>query len=354
MMIRPDSGMAILLGAYDFTMSNKLFCSSLLSCPSEGKDTEAPFSSFLSSTSYTLHHAYRSPRASLYGLLSLLVLRIIIEDLALCKMICDPENLIFVRLCRQRQPFLPVTPKPRPPAAAILDILVDTINHNLRRHLDIRLYVSTIGLIHRLISYLTFTRTRLIYHWSLLWQTLLAFLKFLTTYAPSLATHDPDLPLLIKPILSTLALAVISGDSFLPDPAAYDDLFYKLVESGDYLQRFKRAFATYMVPASDSTTNPATLSTANGSPTATIDVLIQVSAHYQDLVEAEKGKGRMGNNPSPREVSKIIRQGYDSLSLPGMEGLDLWDRFREGEERGMLKRAARTAVDDTKRLLRNA
>ena len=337
----------MLLGVYDFTNANKIFCSNLVSCTSPSKTVETPLSAFLSYTAYLVHHAYRSTRATTYALLNFLILRIIIEDLALCKILCDPENLLAVRLCRQRQPFLPATPKPRPSAAPILDILVDTINHNLRRHLDIPLYISCIGLIHRLLSYLAFTRTRLTYHWSLLWQTLLSFLRFLTTYAPALTVQDPDIPLLVNPFLATLALAVTSGESFLPDPAAYDDLFYKLVEAGDYLSRFKKAFHMHLTRSSENIS-----ATSNGATTAPIDILIQVAAHYHDLVEVEKGKGRMGNNMSPREVSKVIRQGYDTLSLPAMEGLDRWDRFREGDERGMLKRVARVAVDDTKKLVR--
>lgn len=308
---------------------------------------EAPFCAFLSYTSYLVHHAYRSPRATIYGLLSFLILRLLIEDLALCKILCDPEILLTVRLCRQRHPFLPATQKPRPAAAPILDLLVDTISHNLRRHLDLPLYISCIGLIHRLLSYLTFTRTRLTYHWSLLWQTLLSFLRFLTTYAPSLIVQDPDLPQLINPFVATLALAVTSGESFLPDPAAYDDLFYKLVEAGDYLSRFKKTFHMHLAQPSETVS-----ATSNGPTSAPIDILIQVAAHYHDLVESEKGEGRMGNNMSPREVSKVIRQGYDSLNLPAMEGLDRWDRFREGDERSMLKRVARVAVEDTKKLLR--
>lgn len=313
-----------------------------------------PFSGFLSLTSYILHHAYRSQRATLYGLLNLLVLRVIVEDLVLCKSLCDPEQLLSVRLCRQRQPFLPATPKPRPAIESIFDILIDTVNHNLRRNLDIHLYISTIGLIHRLLSYLTFTRTRLPYHWSLLWQTLLSFLRFLVTYAPSLSVQHPDLPLLLNPFLSTLALAVTSGDSFLPDPTAYDDLFYKLVETGEYLNRFKKAFANQITPPNDLMGSQQARRNGNSHPTAPIDILIQVSAHYHDLVEAEKGTGRMGNNPSPREVSKVIRQGYETLSLPAMEGLDKWDSFREGDERSMLKRAARIAVEDTRRTPRGA
>jgi len=170
----------------------------------------------------------------------------------------------------------------------------------------------------------------------------------MTIYASSLSAQDPNLPLLIKPFLATLALAVTSGDTFLPDPAAYDDLFYKLVEAGDYLTRFKTAFQAHLTQPEATTTTP------NGPTTSPIDILIQVAAHYHDLVEAEKSKGRLGVNASPREVSKVIRQGYETLSLPAMDGLDRWDRFREGDERGMLKRVARIAVDDTKKLLRAA
>lgn len=345
-MTRPDPVAAVLLGTYDFVNANKLFCVNFISCPTDPRASEAPFSAFLSYTSYVLHHAYRSSRATLYGLLNLLILRVVVEDLALCKVLCDAERLFSVRLCRQRQPFLPMTPKPRPAAASILDILIDIINHNLRRHLDIQLYIPTIGLVHRLISYLTFTRTHLSYHWSLLWQTLLSFLRFLTTYAPSLSVQDPELPLLINPFLATLALAVTSGESFLPDPAAYDDLFYKLVESGDYLSRFEKAFGSHLKQPETSGLN------LNEPAVAPIDILIRVSSHYQGLVEEEKGKGRMSNNLSPREVSKVIRQGYETLSLPAMNGLDRWDKFREGDERNLLKRVTRVAVEDTKRYLR--
>lgn len=129
-----------------------------------------------------------------------------------------------------------------------------------------------------------------------------------------------------------------SGDSFLPNPASYDDLFYKLVETGDILTRFKSAYNAQMqTHGSNGTTTP-------------IDALINVSNHYHHLLEAEKGKGRMSKSLSPRAVNKIIRQGYETLTIPQVEGLDDLDKFREGEERGMLKRVTRLAVEDARRL----
>ena len=351
---RPDPSVAVLLAAFDFAAANKVFCYNLIICAEEAKGTETPLAAFLSLTSYILHHAYRSQRASLYAMLNILVIRIIVEDLALCKILCDSEKPIAVRLCRQRPPFLPLTGKARPAAAAILDICIDTVNHNLRRSLDMQLYIAVISSIHRLLSYLTFTQTRLEFHWPLLWQTLLSFLRFLTTNASTVKNQSQDVQFLIEPLLSTMALAVLSGEIFLPDSPSYDDLFYKLVEAGDWMRKFREAYAEQLTAIAARQDAGAIGATTAGSGQNPIDVLTQVSAHYHTLVEEEKGRGRVGKNPSPREVSKVIKQGYETLSLPGMEGLDRWDRFREGDERSLLKRAARYAVDDTRRLLQSS
>jgi hypothetical protein len=98
-------------------------------------------SAYLSLTSYLFQHAHRSTRAALYTYLSLFILHILIEDQLLVKRLCNDENKLSVRLCRQRQPYLPLVRTDRVPAAVILDLMVDGINHNLRRRLDVELYV---------------------------------------------------------------------------------------------------------------------------------------------------------------------------------------------------------------------
>ena len=82
-----------------------------------------------------------------------------------------------------------------------------------------------------------------------------------------------------------------------------------------------------------------------------IDILVAVSNHYHGILEQEKGKGIMSKNLNPREVGRVIRSGYDTLVLPNAEGmaLDGWDKWREGDERGMLKRVGRVAVEDVRR-----
>jgi hypothetical protein len=158
---RPGPEAAILLSTYDFANANKLFCFNLVTLPAEVKTEPAPINAFLSLTSYLIQHAHRSSRASLYTYINLFTIQVLIEDQVLAKRICNEESKTSVRLCRQRQPFLPLVRGDRVLAATILDIAVDGINHNLRRRLDVELYVLCLGILLRTISFLSRSRTRL-------------------------------------------------------------------------------------------------------------------------------------------------------------------------------------------------
>ena len=333
---RPDPDAAIFLPVYDFVSANKLFGYNLVNAAPTTPRQETPLCAYLSLSSYILHHAYRSTRATVYGVLSLITIRIILEDPSLCKSMCSGP-LINVRLCRQRPPLIPPTPEPRPPAAQILDIAADTLNHNLRRRLDVDLYLSSLNLIHRLLVCLAQNHIHLSYHWPLLWQSLLSLVRFLTTYAADLQS-TANITSIILPLLNTLVLAIATGNAFLPDATAYDDLVYKLVEHSDVLTKFK---AAYSVPS------------PSPSAPSLIDTLIATSKHFHDILEAEKGKGRFRNVLSTKEVSRVIREGYESLEVSevgslGVEGFPIW---REGEERGLLRKIARMAVDNVREMI---
>ncbi|KAI9684862.1 MAG: hypothetical protein M1822_005510 [Bathelium mastoideum] len=327
----PSPHAGILLATYDFANSNKLFCSNLATLPSNSPRELSALSTFLSLTSYILQHAFRSQRASLYGYLCLFILQILIEDQVLAKQICTDDEKINVRLCRQRPPYLPTTRNERIAATVVLDIMVDGINHNLRRKLDIQLFTLCIGILLRLITVLSRSHFRLPYHWPELWRSLLSFIRFLTTYSADIATltgaHQ-----LVDDLVSLIALSLSAGESFLPDAASYDDLFYKLVEIGDTLAKFRDDYSFSRRPSSNS-----------------INILISVSSHYFELLESEKGNLR-NKHLGPRQVSKIIKQGYDGLSISAREDLDHWSSFREADHKIVLKRIARVAVMDVQTL----
>lgn len=352
-MSRPGSEAAVLLATYDFAHSNKLFCLNLVSITPESKTAEPPISSFLSYTSYILQHAHASQRAGFYAHLNLLTIRLLTEDQILCKKICSPDTKMTVRLCRQRQPYLPLVRTERILACHIMDIMISGINHNLRKRLDVDLYILCIGILLRLISHLSRSRTRLTYHWSELFRSLLTLIRFCTKYVDDLKDLS-NMGVLVDSLITTLALALSAGETFLPTPTDYDDLFYKIIETSEILTKFRTSYSKILT------------STDKGSP---ISILLIVNTHYQSLLNGDdvldsengkkesngdvKGKGKQNRRLSSSVVKGVIKKGYETLSLPeAREGsLDGWDRYREVDERVFLKKAARCAVSDARGLV---
>jgi hypothetical protein len=91
--------------------------------------------------------------------MTLLTIQNLVEDLDIVKKLC--ETSVPVRLSRQRPPQLPLVSTDRTLAANIIDIMIDCINHNLRKKLDVELYLLNMGILLRLITYLSKTRVRL-------------------------------------------------------------------------------------------------------------------------------------------------------------------------------------------------
>ena len=317
------------MATYDFSHANKLFCFNLVTIKGD-KGEEQPMASYLSLTSYLLQHAHLSHRVTYYAHLNLMVLRLLVEDPVICKRICSDESKVAVRLCRQRQPFLPLVKGERVFATCVLDTLIDGINHNLRRRLDVGLYTLCVGILLRIISYLSRSRTRLHYHWSEFFRSLLSLIRFLTTYTSDLKDL-PHIDTLLDLVVNLLALSLSAGEAFLPTPAAYDDLFYKVVESGDVLTKFKENYGL------------------QSRKSSSIDTLISVSTHYKQMLTEGGGSAKKKpSNLTTHQVHEVIKQGYETLSIQAKEGLDTWDRFREADERTLLKKMARASVGDVR------
>ncbi|KAK3984310.1 hypothetical protein QBC44DRAFT_337215 [Cladorrhinum sp. PSN332] len=332
----PGQDAAVLLATYDFTHANKLFSLALVTDGPSEKGQEQPFASFISLTSYLLQHAHLSQRTTHYSHLNLMVFRLLIEDPNLCRRMCSEESKASVRICRQRSPYLPLVRTERVLAAAVMDTMVDAINHNLRRRLDVGLYTLCVGILLRIISYMSRTRTRLQYHWAELFRSLLSLVRFLNTYASDLKGLG-QIDTLLDHVVNLLALGLSAGETFLPTPTAYDDLFYKVVETGEILVKFRTTYGL-----------------AN-RPSNSIDTLISVSTHYKEMLEGNGGKalGKRtgGGQLTSLQVAEVIKQGYETLSIQAKEGLDSWEKYREADERRVLKMMAREAVGDVKGLV---
>lgn len=351
----PGPDAMILLATYTFVQANNIFASHLLSTDSDD-DLESPLAAFLSTTSYLCHHAYRSIRTLHYSLLSLFTIRSIIDDSILAKRLSSPEAKITVRLARQKPPHLPYIGTARIPTAVVFDILTDTLSHNLRKRLSLPLYFTALTILHHILTQLSATRTRIEHHWSYIWLSLVSLLRFLTAYSTELiqAAQLRDIQTqILVPLTSILTFSLLRGDSFLPDPQSYDDIFYKLVETADTLTKFE---AAYDIPS---------LPPAHMLRRATA-ALTSIAAHYHTLLSSSIANSKKPHH-SPREVQRIIGQGHEtladvvdnfaklSLGAGGASGAATdefghYDKWREAAWKVDVKRIIRTAVDDARAL----
>ena len=401
---RPSKNAIILLTVYDFTHTNALFAHLFLTTSASTgpplpqnpstvtspliTTTDSPLSTFLSLTSFILHHAHRSSRSTTYALLSLLTIRLLTESPQLCKLLCSaqPDNLINPRLCRQRAPFLPLPPTKakgrRIPAEAILDICIDGINHNLRLRLDVGLYTAMLNPIHQIIAHLAMVKKGHEmgpYHWDILWQSLLSLLRFVNTYSSALSQQNSGATIkaMLEPLLASFALAVYHGESVLPVHSTYDDLVYKLVEVGPELfENIGRVFVPGGTTTTIATSAPVSSSDKDRSILGrSTDILLALTRHFHGLLPASSRTAPSSSASShptsttssttttpppatpplfPREVLKLIKKGYESMRLPSAEGIERWEKWREneggaGNNKALVKKIGRVIVEDARR-----
>ncbi|RMZ88186.1 hypothetical protein DV736_g4577, partial [Chaetothyriales sp. CBS 134916] len=327
----PTEKGCVMLSAYSFVQANTIFASNFLYAPGSSVGNTS-FAAFLSAVSYLTSHAYRTVRTLHYAVLGLLTVRLISEDSVLVKRLCSQDYKMVFRLCRQRAPYLPLITYARLPAAAILDICTNTLSHNLRKRLDIHLHSLSLGILLRILGALEHTKTRLHHHWPYLWGTLLTLMRFLTQYSADMIYLRGVREELCTPLARLIAFCLSRGDTFLPDPASYDDLFYKLIEASDILPKYKDAFAEQPVQGADSFSKA-------------MNALISVSSYYHELLGDQKGRK---THQSPAAVQKVIHDGYESLNLPSDEDFGAWQKWRESSMKADLKKMIRTAVDDAR------
>lgn len=334
LLLLPSPVAAVSLLVYSFAFANKVFASSLVTMPAV-RGREAPFSSFVSALSYLGHNAYQSKRCLHYTMLNLLIVQIMVEDPIIIKHLCSADLKIAVRLCRQRPPHLPHVAASRIPIASMLDVCIDILTHNLRKRLDVSLYGLSIGIILRAIVHLSSIKSRISYHWSSAWVSLLTVMRFLSQYDTDLRQISRIREEVCAPLASLLAFCLSRADNFLPDPKSYDDLFYKVVEASPVLAKFKTSYCQ--------TAGGPEMNKLNRAA----DALTRVSSHYHELLQSG-GK----NHHSSAAVENIIKQGHETLDMAsdGVEDFAHFEVWKESNWRSELKQIIRTVVEDAKKL----
>ncbi|GAA5926173.1 hypothetical protein JCM1841_001582, partial [Sporobolomyces salmonicolor] len=229
----PLEMVVILLPFYDLLNSNKTF-GSLVFSSVDGEDRAAPIlpPALISLSSYIVCHASASLRAQLYSRLCLILLMILVEE-GEGKLTSEAPE---IRMCRQRQPMLPPqNGASRPPIAAMVDIVVIFLRHNLRKRLDVETCVVALRLLQRIMQQLKAERLRLDYDWVALWRSILTLSGFVVSHITELRAQSTKVDSLISQIFITISYAVYWGEQLLPSSSAQAHLYYELLHADSTL-----------------------------------------------------------------------------------------------------------------------
>jgi hypothetical protein len=113
-------------------------------------------------------------------------------------------------------------------ACSVMDLMVEFIRSHLMKRFPQELYLHALYVIHRLLSYQKRSRVRVPYPWKELWTSLISLLKFLTSNETALV-KKMDVFTVALQVTVIFNLFITYGDTFLPSPSSYDELYYELV-----------------------------------------------------------------------------------------------------------------------------
>ncbi|KAK5577733.1 hypothetical protein RB653_002680 [Dictyostelium firmibasis] len=287
---------------------------------------------------------------TIYSRMALLILLCISEKKELEDFFHDIKSTCYIFVYSKKSLFPdPKETEKHPLSCWTLDILSQFIKCNLKGKISMDVHQSAIDCIHRIVSYKKKTQTRLPYKWSELWSGLFSLISMVSSL--NISNDKLQLNQSIHVGISTINifnLFINYGDSFLPSPNDYDELFYEIIRSGQVIEGFYQFISTQTglqnvtSPPSTSTTsasNPTTpiplspqqLSISNDTNNPLLNPLLNIRSivqHFTGKLEEWSANNAEVALTAP-QVSKIIKDNYDTLRLKLQESLDQFEPYVE-------------------------
>lgn len=257
--------------------------------------------------------------------LCFLILTCVSEDEYANSLMHDPGLTFRVPLhrlpMRHRKSIADKTPPFRPLVCALLDLIVEFTLSHLMKKFPNELYELALGVILRVLCHQKRCRLRLaLCPWKELWAALIALLKFLHGSDSSLIRKF-DVFALATQAVNILNLFVTFGDTFLPSPQSYDDLYYEIIRMHHVFDNLHAMALRYSTGESEFRESAVRLSAA----------LINVRAigqHFKPKVEMWLETQKL-STPTQDQILDVVRAHYDSLTLKLHESLDAYERYAE-------------------------
>lgn len=274
--------------------------------------------------------------------LCFIILTCIAEDQYANSLMHD-VNLVF-KVHLHRLPMRhrkPATEKScQPLASTLIDLLVEFIMSHMMKKLPIEQYLQCVGVIHRLLCYQKRCRVRLLFLWKDLWAALITLLKFILTNENHLA-KKMNIFLLSLQVVNIFNLFITYGDTFLPSPSSYDDLYYEMIRMHSVFDNL------YSVAFRYSSVDGEFKDTALRLTNSLINIRAIIS-HFTPKIDAWLAVQGL-STPTEDQILEVVRQNYDSLTLKLQDSLDQYERYSEHPRHASFFTAVvRSVVNDTR------
>ncbi|XP_026748904.2 armadillo-like helical domain-containing protein 3 [Galleria mellonella] len=253
--------------------------------------------------------------------------------------IMHDQNLTFkvqlYRLPMRHRKIVPEEPPSQPLASTLIDLLVEFTMCHLLKKFPGELYSLCLGVLVRLLSYQKRARVRLARDWRPLWAALIALLKFLVANDTALLRRH-NIFLMAQQVVNIFNIFITFGDTFLPTPASYDQLYYELIRMHQVFDNLFYMALRYST--GDGEFKAEALRLAN--------CLVNVRAiiqHFSPKIESWLASQNL-STPTEDQILEVVRKNYDSLILKLQEGLEGYERYSERQHRELVAREARGAA----------
>uniref|UniRef100_A0A8D8LJT7 UPF0668 protein C10orf76 homolog n=1 Tax=Cacopsylla melanoneura TaxID=428564 RepID=A0A8D8LJT7_9HEMI len=255
--------------------------------------------------------------------LCLLILNCIAEDPTAASIMHDPSLRYRVPLARvpMRHRKISVDCTPHQTLVAVLiDLVTEFLMSHMSKVFPIELYMLAVGIIHRILCYQKSYRVRSEYSWRTLWSVLITLLKFLQTNEAHLAKKMNIFHLALQ-VINIFNLFITYGDTFLPSPSCYDELYYEIIRVHVIFD------SLYSVAFKHSSIESQFKQSALVLTNSLINVRAIIN-HLAPKIDAWLAKQAL-STPSEDQILEIVRANYDSLTLKLQDNLDQFERYSE-------------------------
>uniref|UniRef100_UPI00358F3512 armadillo-like helical domain-containing protein 3 isoform X1 n=1 Tax=Myxine glutinosa TaxID=7769 RepID=UPI00358F3512 len=256
--------------------------------------------------------------------LCLIILTCIAEDQYANSFLHDDNMTFRVHLhrmpMRHRKKIVDKNVPSRPLACAVLDLMVEFMMTHMMKDFPMELYLRCVAIVQKLICYQKKCRVRLHYTWQELWAALISVLKFLLSHETVLLGKHNIFPLALQ-VVNLFNMFITYGDTFLPTPGSYDELYYEII-------RMHQAFDNlYSMVLRHSTNNGQWKDPASKVTQALVNIRAIVN-HFNPKIESFAAVNHI-SQLSEEQVLSVVRCNYDTLTLKLQDSLDHYERYAE-------------------------